>query len=113
MQHKYEIEAAKANKLANTNSALNETNNNLETEVTRLKYEIKRIEKELQMEVDEKNNEIKRLRLKSEEAINIAPIKAPEIDSYKINTLKMDIEMLESQYQQAEADKNRYYNRTI
>ena len=40
-------------------------------------------------------------------------IKSPEIDNYKINGLKMDLEMLESQYQQVESDKNRYYNRTI
>ena len=51
--------------------------------------------------------------MRARESEGETPSRAPEIDNYKINGLKMDLEMMESQYNQAEADKNRYYNRTI
>ena len=67
------------------------------------------------MEIEEKENEIRKLKLKVREGEDdlSVQVRSPEVDNYKINSLKMDLQMMESQYQQAETDKNRYYNKTI
>lgn len=99
-------------KLNKSVNDLKKSNQEMESELSKLRYEMKNVEKEMQLEIEEKNNEIRRLRIRSEEASSITP-RVDISETMKISSLKIEVESLNNQIELLEKDKQRYYNKTI